>query len=65
MAAPVYDPKTTNVFELLRNEEDGQLEKVARQLNDVDQEILQHKTFPKAQVESACLRRVFHFEDPV
>ncbi len=64
MAAPVYDPKTTNVFELLRNEEDGQLEKVARQLNDVDQEILQHKTFPKAEVGSACLRRVFHFEDP-
>jgi hypothetical protein len=60
-----YNPATYKIIPLLQNEEQGQLEKIARIYNSSGQLTEEYKIFPDAVVGDACLARFFSYTGQV
>lgn len=61
MTAP-YNPKSYNVIQLLQNEDQGQLEKIARFYAANGNLLQEYKAFPAAAINDACLSRTFNYD---
>lgn len=52
-----------NVITWLQNEEQGQLEKIARVYDSADLLIEEYKTFPSASIGGLCIARTFEYDE--